>query len=73
MVRKGNNTLRAEINGALGDMEEDGTQQRLRFMSFRACGPRNLMKVVSVTVLFSAPRSRLSTQWFGAGQAKEGQ
>jgi hypothetical protein len=30
-------------------------------LSWRACGPRNLMKVVSVTALFSAPRSRLST------------
>jgi glutamine transport system substrate-binding protein len=29
MVRKGNNKLRAEINRALGDMENDGTQQRL--------------------------------------------
>ena len=36
MVRKGNNTLRAEINGALGDMEKDGTQQRLRFKWFGA-------------------------------------
>ena len=29
MVRKGNAELRAEINGALADMEKDGTQQRL--------------------------------------------
>jgi hypothetical protein len=37
MVRKGNNTLRAEINGALRDMEKkDGTQQRLRFKWFGA-------------------------------------
>jgi hypothetical protein len=34
---------------------------KLSNMSFRACGPRNLMKVVSVTALFSALRSRLST------------
>lgn len=34
MVRKGNNTLRAEINEALGDMEKDGTQQRIRFKWF---------------------------------------
>src|SRR5215469_2119742 len=30
-------------------------------LSFRACGPRNLMKVLSVTVLFSAWGPRLST------------
>jgi ABC-type amino acid transport substrate-binding protein len=36
MVRKGNNTVQAEINGALGDMEKDGTQQRLRFKWFGA-------------------------------------
>ena len=29
MVRKGNAELRAEINGALADMEKDGTRQRL--------------------------------------------
>ncbi|MGA8440880.1 MAG: ABC transporter substrate-binding protein [Candidatus Sulfotelmatobacter sp.] len=29
MVRKGNDKLRAEINRALGEMENDGTQQRL--------------------------------------------
>ena len=34
MVRQGNHTLRAKINGALGDMEKDGTQQRLRFKWF---------------------------------------
>jgi hypothetical protein len=31
--------------------------------SWRAYGSRNLMKVVSVTALFSAPRSRLSSQF----------
>jgi ABC-type amino acid transport substrate-binding protein len=36
MVRKGNNELRAEINRALGDMEKDGTQQRLHFKWFGA-------------------------------------
>ena len=36
MVRKGNHTLRAEINGALRGMEKDGTQQRLRFKWFGA-------------------------------------
>lgn len=30
MVRKGNNKLRAEVNRVLGDIEKDGTQQRLR-------------------------------------------
>jgi ABC-type amino acid transport substrate-binding protein len=28
MVRKGNDKLRTEINGALGDMENDGTRRR---------------------------------------------
>jgi hypothetical protein len=36
----------------------------IKTLSFRACGPRNLMKVVSVTALFSAPRSRLSSLEF---------
>ena len=36
MVRKGNNTRRAEINEALGDVEKDGTQRRLRFKLFGA-------------------------------------
>lgn len=36
MVRKGDNKLRAEINRALGNMEKDGTQQKLRFKWFGA-------------------------------------
>ncbi len=41
-------------------LSREGVFQQPR-LSSRAPGPRNLMKVVPVTVLFSAPGSRLST------------
>src|SRR6516164_10727582 len=53
-------------NNCVGCSQQNSTMPsvssaRNSSMSFRACGPRKLMKVLSVTVLFSAWVRRLST------------